>query len=211
MFDFAWSEFAVIAVVALICIGPKDMPVAIRAATGWIKKARRMAGEFQTHVDEMVREANLGEVRDQISELRNFNVPGKIGSMVDPDGSLRRTFSENPLQPAPAVPMTTETASATGAAFGELAGEATGADVAVAERPAGSPGNALPEPAWAASEQNHAVAEPSPEQPAFIPPSALPIAPPPEAAAARHGGLATSEPPAFIPPSVASRRDANAT
>ena len=63
MFDFAWSEIALIAVVALIAIGPKDMPVAIRAVTGGIKKARRMAAEFQTHVDEMVREADLDDVR----------------------------------------------------------------------------------------------------------------------------------------------------
>jgi sec-independent protein translocase protein TatB len=55
MFDFAWSELGLIAVVAMILIGPKDMPLAIRSVTGWIKKARRMASEFQSHVDEMVR------------------------------------------------------------------------------------------------------------------------------------------------------------
>ena len=59
MFDFAWSELGLIAVVAMILIGPKDMPVAIRSVTAWIRKARRMAAEFQTHVDEMVREADL--------------------------------------------------------------------------------------------------------------------------------------------------------
>ena len=78
MFDFAWSEIALIAVVALIAIGPKDMPVAIRAVTGWIKKARRMAAEFQTHVDEMVREADLHEVRASINEIRNFDIRGEI-------------------------------------------------------------------------------------------------------------------------------------
>jgi sec-independent protein translocase protein TatB len=57
MFDFAWSEIALIALVALIAIGPKDMPVAMRAVTGMIKKARRMAAEFQGHVDEMRRYA----------------------------------------------------------------------------------------------------------------------------------------------------------
>jgi len=65
MFDFAWSEIALIGVVALIAIGPKDMPAAIKSVTDVIKKARRMASEFQTHVDEMVRDANLQEVRDQ--------------------------------------------------------------------------------------------------------------------------------------------------
>ena len=73
MFDFAWSELALIAVVAMIAIGPKDMPAAIRAVTGWVKKARRMAAEFQTHVDEMVREADLSEVRASINEIRDFD------------------------------------------------------------------------------------------------------------------------------------------
>ena len=52
MFDFAWSEIVLIGAVALIAIGPKDMPAAIRTVSNMVKKARRMAAEFQTHVDE---------------------------------------------------------------------------------------------------------------------------------------------------------------
>jgi sec-independent protein translocase protein TatB len=99
MFDFAWSELGLIAVVAMILIGPKDMPVAIRSVTGWIRKARRMAAEFQSHVDEMVREADLHEVRDSINAIRNFDVRGEIEKTIDADGSLRATFAENPLEP----------------------------------------------------------------------------------------------------------------
>jgi sec-independent protein translocase protein TatB len=99
MFDFAWSEIALIAVVAMIAIGPKDMPVAIRSVTGWIKKARRMAAEFQTHVDEMVREADLSEVRASINEIRNFDIRGELERTVDADGSIRATFASNPLDP----------------------------------------------------------------------------------------------------------------
>src|SRR6185437_8676475 len=97
MFDFAWSEIALIAAVALIAIGPKDMPVAIRAVSTWIKKARRMAAEFQTHVDEMVRDADLADVRNSINEIRNFDIKGTVERAVDPDGSLRSTFANNPL------------------------------------------------------------------------------------------------------------------
>src|ERR1019366_2611419 len=97
MFDFAWSEIALIGVVALIAIGPKDMPAAIKAVTNVIKKARRMAGEFQTHVDEMLREADLHEVRQQIDELRNFDIKGELEKAVDADGTIRATFAENPL------------------------------------------------------------------------------------------------------------------
>ena len=85
--------------VAVVFIGPKDLPVAIKAVTEMIKKARRMAGEFQTHVDEMVREANLEEVRSQINEIRNFDIKGEIEKAVDEDGSLKQTFSGNPLDP----------------------------------------------------------------------------------------------------------------
>ncbi len=99
MFDFAWTELALIGVVALIAIGPKDMPVAIKTVAEMIKKARRMAGEFQTHVDEMVREANLDEVRNQINEIRNFDIKGEIEKAVDADGTIRDTFANNPLEP----------------------------------------------------------------------------------------------------------------
>ena len=77
MFDFAWTEIGLIGVVALIAIGPKDMPAAIKAVTGIIKKARRMAGEFQTHVDEMMREVDLQEVRNQINEISQLRHQGR--------------------------------------------------------------------------------------------------------------------------------------
>ncbi|HEX5327035.1 MAG TPA: Sec-independent protein translocase protein TatB [Acetobacteraceae bacterium] len=149
MFDFAWSEFAVIAVVALIAIGPKDMPTAIRAVTGALKKARRMASEFQTHVDEMVREANLDEVRDQLSQLRNFDVSSYVEKSIDPDHSLRDTFATNPLDPIPAG--------------------APGAEQAIAAPAAGDAAVAELERSEAAVE----AVEPDRTAPAFIPPALI--------------------------------------
>lgn len=104
MFDFAWSEIAIIAAVAVLVIGPKDMPVAIRTVSGMVKKARKMAAEFQTHVDDMLKEANLDEVRNQISSIRNFDVKSEIEKAVDPDHSLRDTFASNPLESGAASP-----------------------------------------------------------------------------------------------------------
>jgi sec-independent protein translocase protein TatB len=104
MFDFDWTEIALIGVVALIAIGPKDLPVAIKTVAGFVKKARKMAGEFQGHVDEMVREANLTEVRDQFNELRRMDIKGQIEKAVDSDGELRKTLSENPMQPGYTTP-----------------------------------------------------------------------------------------------------------
>ena len=98
MFDLAWSEIALIGVVALIAIGPKDLPIAIKAIAETLKKGRRMASEFQGHVDEMVREANLHEVRDQINELRTMDVKGRILNAVDGDGAMRRTINDDPFK-----------------------------------------------------------------------------------------------------------------
>ena len=114
MFDFAWTEIALVGVVALIAIGPKDLPAAIKTVAGFVKKARKMAGEFQGHVDEMVREANLSEVRDQLTQLRNFDIKGEIEKAVDSDGSLRATLNDNPLaSPYDYANVTTEIGTTT--------------------------------------------------------------------------------------------------
>ena len=104
MFDFSWSEIMVIGIVALIAIGPKDMPVAIRAITRVLKKMRRMAGEFQHHVDEMMREADLQDVQSTFRDLRGMNLKNTLNKFVDPDGSVGRAmtdpFAEHPVPPA---------------------------------------------------------------------------------------------------------------
>src|ERR1700733_6805964 len=109
MFDFAWSEIALIGVVALVLIGPKDLPIAIKTVTTMIKKARRMAAEFQTHVDDMVKDADLSEVRDQFREIRSMDIRGAITRAVDRDGSIREAFKDPLRSPPPSVTPTVET------------------------------------------------------------------------------------------------------
>jgi sec-independent protein translocase protein TatB len=111
MFDFAWSELALIGVVALILIGPKDLPVAIKAVTDMIKKARAMAAEFRGHVDEMVREANLEEIRGSLNEIRNFDLNSLVEKTVDPDGTIRNAFTGEAM-PGAAPAAETEAAPA---------------------------------------------------------------------------------------------------
>ena len=103
MFDFAWSEIVLIGVVALVLIGPKDMPIALKAITGMVKKARRMAAEFQTHVDDMVRDADLTEVRDQFRQIRSLDIRGTIARAVDSDGSIRNALKDPMREPPPVV------------------------------------------------------------------------------------------------------------
>jgi Tat protein translocase TatB subunit len=59
MFDFNWGEMMLIGVVALVAIGPKELPRALRTLGQWVAKARRMANEFQNQFHEAMREAEL--------------------------------------------------------------------------------------------------------------------------------------------------------
>jgi len=68
MFDIGLPEMLVIGVLALIVVGPKDLPKTIKMVTTWIRKARMMARDFQSGVDEMVRESELGDVKKQLTE-----------------------------------------------------------------------------------------------------------------------------------------------
>jgi len=101
MFDFAWSELALIAVVALVVIGPKDLPRVMRVAGQWTRRARAIAREFQGSLDQMVREAELDEVKRHIDRASSFNVENEIRRTIDPTGDLQRSLDEpvmtNPL------------------------------------------------------------------------------------------------------------------
>lgn len=154
MFDFSWTEFALVGVVALVAIGPKDLPVAIKTMAGLVKKARRMASEFQTHVDEMVREANLSDVKQQFNDLRNFDFKGEIEKAVDADGSLTGMLKENPL--AGVLDPLPETSVAAHPETVIDNPEAAAPEAAVIEVPAFVP----PE----------LILPPEPEAPAFVPP-----------------------------------------
>lgn len=68
MFDIGWQELFIIGVLALIVVGPKDLPKTIKTVTSWVRKARMMARDFQSGVDEMVREAELDDVKKKLTQ-----------------------------------------------------------------------------------------------------------------------------------------------
>ncbi len=136
MLDVSWQEIMVIAAVAVVVIGPKDLPNAIKTVASWVKKAREMAGEFQRGVDEMVREAELADVRKQVEQTASSvvddvtkiadNAIGDVKKSVDPTGEIEaalqapQTFAEpvvsstEPLgPPSPVVAVETQALPAT--------------------------------------------------------------------------------------------------
>src|SRR5208282_987076 len=94
MFDFAWSELALIAAVALVVIGPKDLPRTLRVVGQWVRKARAIAREFQGNLDQMVREAELDDIKRDINRATNFDFERDIRQAIDPGGELQRSLSE---------------------------------------------------------------------------------------------------------------------
>ena len=88
MFDIGWTEMMVIAMLALIIIGPKDLPGALRTVGQWVRKARSLAREFQSGVDEMVREAELDDARKALEATSRGNIAKSIAQAVDPSGEL---------------------------------------------------------------------------------------------------------------------------
>jgi sec-independent protein translocase protein TatB len=89
MFDLSWSEILIIGVVALIAIGPKELPGVLRAAGQWMGKIRRMAGEFQNQFNEAMREAEMADIKKQVDEMTSS--ANSITS-YDPLGDIAKDF-----------------------------------------------------------------------------------------------------------------------
>lgn len=94
MFDIGWSELLVIGIVALVVIGPKELPRVLRTVGQGVAKLRRMAGEFQGQFNEALREAELSDLKDNVTSLKN-DLAGLATGARD---SLAQAMPTNPLQ-----------------------------------------------------------------------------------------------------------------
>jgi sec-independent protein translocase protein TatB len=108
MFDIGWSELLVIGVVALIAIGPKELPGVLRMVGQWIGKARRMAGEFQSQFSEAMREAEVADLKktfDDVSQaassIASGNVLTSTAKDVEDALSLNTAGVGTPTSPEP--------------------------------------------------------------------------------------------------------------
>ena len=91
-FDFGMSELLLIGVVALIFIGPKDLPKALRVAGFWVRKARTLSREFQSSVEQMIREAELDEMRQELKKATEIDLEKQFRNTIDPTGSLAESL-----------------------------------------------------------------------------------------------------------------------
>ena len=121
MFDIGASEFLLIVIVAIVVIGPKDLPVALRMAGRWIAKIRRVSGHFRTGIETMIREAELEEMeqkwREQNEAIMKAHpqpgdadapVPGSAESALPPpatQGDAPARDPENERTAEPQLPL----------------------------------------------------------------------------------------------------------
>jgi sec-independent protein translocase protein TatB len=92
MFDIGWSELMVIAVVALIAIGPKELPGVLRSVGQWIGKARKMAAEFQGQFQEAMREAEMADIKKSFDEVKDAATGLASGNIMT---SLQKDVSDS--------------------------------------------------------------------------------------------------------------------
>jgi sec-independent protein translocase protein TatB len=84
MFDIGWTELLVIAVVLIVVVGPKDLPPMLRAFGKMTQRARKVAGEFRAQFDEALREADLDEVRQTLSDAQKLNPVNSLREAMNP-------------------------------------------------------------------------------------------------------------------------------
>jgi sec-independent protein translocase protein TatB len=120
MFDISWTEFLLIGVVALIVIGPKELPAVMRTMGQWTRKVRGMATEFQNQFQEAMREAEMSDLKKQVDDMARDvkdidplkGVREDIESAgKDVERSLGSTAEQPALPAADSEPAMTETAA----------------------------------------------------------------------------------------------------
>ena len=113
MFDIGWSELVVIAVVALIAIGPKELPGVLRMVGQWMGKARKMAAEFQGQFQEAMREAEMADLKktfDEVKEAATGLGSDNIMTSLQKDvgDALKIDDIDKPAIEPPVIPTTPE-------------------------------------------------------------------------------------------------------
>src|SRR5215469_11658460 len=95
MFDFSWSELLVIGIVALVVIGPKELPGVLRTLGQWMTKVRRMAGEFQSQFQDAIREAELADLKKEVDNMANMATEASAQTdHLDPLAGVRKEMDK---------------------------------------------------------------------------------------------------------------------
>ena len=92
MFDLGFPELMVVVIVAVLVVGPRELPRVLRTVTGALKKIRGLASEFQSSMEEMAREADLDDIKKDIKSVQSGDWTRKLEDDVDPTGELQKSM-----------------------------------------------------------------------------------------------------------------------
>lgn len=106
MFDIGWQELTMVIVIAIIVIGPRELPGTLRTIGKYVRKMKGMAREFQGQMDEMAREADLQDLRQTMKDAQALNPKNMIKDAVDPTGDLQRDLNTDVSTPSPSTMKT---------------------------------------------------------------------------------------------------------
>jgi sec-independent protein translocase protein TatB len=151
MFDIGWGELLLIGIVALVAIGPKELPSALRSLGHWMGKIRKMASEFQSQFQDAMREAELADLKKEVDEMATT---AQSYANYDPMADIRKDI-ENATGPLP--DLNAPVSSSTDASASTPASSSAATD-----------SSATPDAAPAASD---AAAHPAPAEASAAPPS----------------------------------------
>ena len=140
MFDISWTEFLVIGVVALIVIGPKELPAVMRTLGQWTRKVRGMASEFQNQFQEAIREAEMADLKKEVDDLahdvKNFDPLKQVRADMENMGEdVKRSLSSTPEADAALSDNRAETAQTDSESEPELPLALTAAEPAALAAP----------------------------------------------------------------------------
>jgi sec-independent protein translocase protein TatB len=161
MFDIAWSELLLIAVIALIFIGPKDLPQVLHNFGRMVAKLRRSADDFRRQFEDSVREAGYEDLHKNLQEFRSLNPANQLKDSIA--RAVSQEYTPKPNAPAPEQSESQQTPVQTQEALQSVTDtppphqDAPGtANASPAEKPVLEP----------ASQDSHAPGEPGPHTPA---------------------------------------------
>jgi sec-independent protein translocase protein TatB len=113
MFDISWTEFLLIGVVALIVIGPKELPGVMRTMGQWTRKIRSMAGDFQNQFQEAMREAEMADLKKEVDDMaqgikdgiKNYDPLKEVRENVESIGALGKDIAGSLDKPPEQEPV----------------------------------------------------------------------------------------------------------
>ena len=94
MFDIGWQELFLIGLVTILVVGPKEIPRVLRTVVAAVRKVRGLANDFQRGIDELARETELDQIRQDLEKNAKLELERELEESIDPTGGMSESVKE---------------------------------------------------------------------------------------------------------------------